>query len=298
MGPVSLPSAVHARWSADTRTFACCNTQFELDVQGWRTGRGLDRAERTARRLEARLDAFDPASSVAELDREGVVSDPHVATLVDRALAYSERTDGAFDVRHGALERRLKAYLRGDRDAPPASPDAADGPLASAEVRVSGDRVEADRSLDLNGLAKGYIVDRTREALTGPGRRGFVNVGGDIAAPTGPVGIESPYGEESPLVVLDTAWNVATSAGYRQRRGGVDHVYDPQTGHLGSRHDLVTVVAERDCLEADALATTLAALPLDAALALAEDWPGLAALVVHEGVFHRTGGFSDHVAAE
>jgi thiamine biosynthesis lipoprotein len=51
-------------------------------------------------------------------------------------------------------------------------------------------------------------------------------------------------------------------------------------------------------MEADALATTLAALSLADARSLAGDWDGLEALVVHDGVFHRTEGFEDHVLDE
>ncbi|MFC7045610.1 hypothetical protein ACFQH6_09515 [Halobacteriaceae archaeon GCM10025711] len=57
----------------------------------------------------------------------------------------------------------------------------------------------------------------------------------------------------------------------------------------------MTVVARRDVMEADALATTLSALPRDDALALAEEWDGAEALVVHQGTIRRTGGFTDHV---
>jgi len=57
----------------------------------------------------------------------------------------------------------------------------------------------------------------------------------------------------------------------------------------------ITVVARRDCTEADALATTLAALPLAEARELASEWEGLEALMIHDGVFHTTDGFETHV---
>lgn len=271
------------------RRFDCCDTTFRLHASGWRAERAADRAERRARALEARLNAFDEGSAVAELNRTGSVTDEYVAAILRRGLAYRERTDGAFDVTRGSLEHGLKSYLRGERDAPPES-------TMPADVAVDGATVTADAPLDLNGLAKGYIVDRTAETLAGLGRRGFVDGGGDLSSPTGPVAVESPYGDDAPLVHLETSWNVATSAGYRRTRDGVDHLYDPRDGRLGSRHDSVTVVAERDCMEADALATTAATLPLEAALAVFEDWDGAEALVVHAGVFHRTTGFEAHVA--
>lgn len=287
---------------AVTRRFACCDTSFTIRVAGWRRARAAARAEDTAGVLERRLDAFDAESAVAQLNRKGVVADQHVAAVVRRGLEYRERTDGAFDIVHGRLEHDLKAYLRGERQRPPvpsgrggAAPSAGPVPADETAVRVSGSTVRADVPLDLNGLAKGYLVDRAHDALAGIGRRGFVDGGGDVTSPTGPVGIESPYGDDAPLTVLQTGWNVATSGGYRRRRDGVDHLYDPRTGRIGGRHDLVTVVAERDCTEADALATTLSTLPLDDALAMANGWDGAEALVVHGGVFHETDGWGAHV---
>lgn len=291
MGITRSQSNVRESKRLDIRSFECCNTRFALHVSGWRSQRAAKRAEETARTLERQLNAFDEDSAVARLNREGTVTNRHVARLVHRGLEYRERTDGAFDITNGQFEHELKAYLRGDRETPPDTFD-------SGEVHISAATVTSDVQLDLNGIGKGYIVDRVYETLSGIGREGFVNGGGDIARPVGSVGIESPYGDSKPLKTLDTDWNVASSAGYNQRRDGVDHIYDPRAERAGSRHDLVTVVAERDCLEADALATTVAALPVDDALELLNEWDDAEALVVHEGIFHRTEGFTDHVAAE
>jgi len=117
-----------------------------------------------------------------------------------------------------------------------------------------------------------------------------------MSPPTGPIAVESPYGDSRPLKVLETDWNVATSGNYHRERDGIDHVYDPTSERLGARHESVTVVAKRDCMEADALATTLAALPLADALERAAAWPDLEAFVVHDGVFRTTEGFDEHVA--
>lgn len=280
----------YARLGDVRRSFRCCDTDFVVHVAGYRAEAAAGRAIRRARTLERELNAFDPESAVARLNRAGRVENEHVARLVRRGLEYHDRTGGVFDVGHGLVEHDLKAYIRGDRESPPEAFDA-------GSVRVDGDRVTVTgANVDLNGLAKGYVVDRATTALSGPGRAGFVSGGGDLTPPTGPVAIESPYGDARPLGILETDWNVATSGGYRRRRDGVDHVYDPTSGTLGSRHETVTVVAKRDCMEADALATTVAALPLSDALELATEWPGLEAFVVHGGVFHSTEGFDDHVA--
>ncbi len=306
MRQMSAVNRAYAALGESIRSFRCCDTDFTVSATGVGASGAVDRARGRALDLEAQLNAFDHESDVSELAEIGRVENHHVARIVRRGLEYLDRTDGVFDIRHGDVERAVKAYIRGDTESDDAfafddgthAPD--DGTLRSDDgtvvVSVDDDVVTADLTLDLNGLAKGYIVDRTYEALAGIGRRGFVDGGGDLSPPTGPVAIESPYGDETPLDVLDTDWYIATSGGYRRRRKTVDHIYNPKERRTGSHNDLVTVVARRDCMEADALATTLAALPVDDALALIESWAGAEALIVHGGVFHRSGGFDAHQA--
>ena len=281
-------ASVYERFGDTHREFECCDTTFRIQATGVRAEAGATAARKMAESLEAQLNAFDAASAVSQLNREGEVMNEHVARIVRRGLEYNDRTEGVFDIHQGRVEHDLKTFLRGDSETLPTEFDA-------GTVQISGSHITTDVELDLNGLAKGYIVDRASEALDGVGRRGFVSGGGDMSPPTGPVAIESPYGDDTPLKVLDTDWYVATSGGYRRSRNGTDHVYDPTTESLGSRHESVTVVARRDCMEADALATTLAALPLAKARELASEWEGLEALIIHDGVFHTTDGFETHV---
>ncbi|SFR66883.1 thiamine biosynthesis lipoprotein [Halogeometricum rufum] len=281
-------ASVYERFGDAHREFDCCDTTFRIQTTGIRADAAVTAARETAASLEAQLNAFDETSAVSQLNREGEVANEHVARIVRRGLEYHDRTDGVFDVHQGRVEHDLKAFLRGDSDSLPATFD-------TGTVHVDGATVTTDVELDLNGLAKGYIVDRTAETLAGLGRRGFVSGGGDMSPPTGPVAIESPYGDDTPLKILDTDWPVATSGGYRRSRSGTDHVYDPTTETAGSRHESVTVVARRDCMEADAVATALAVLPLAEARELAVEWEGLEALIIHDGVFRTTEGFDTHV---
>jgi thiamine biosynthesis lipoprotein len=281
-------ASVYGRFGDTHREFECCDTTFRIQATGVRAEAGATAARKTAESLEAQLDAFDVSSAVSRLNREGEVRNEHVARIVRRGFEYNDRTEGVFDIHQGRIEHDLKTFLRGDSETLPTEFDA-------GNVQISESYVTTDVKLDLNGLAKGYIVDRASEALGGVGRCGFVSGGGDMSPPTGPVAIESPYGDDTPLKILDTDWYVATSGGYRRSRNGTDHVYDPTAESLGSRHESVTVVARRDCMEADALATTLAALPLAKARELASEWEGLEALIIHDGVFHTTDGFETHV---
>jgi len=267
--------------------FRCCDTSWRVRARGPRAKEGVEAARATALALERRLNAFDASSAVAQLHREGSVEDAHVAAILARAEEYRVRTGGVFDVARGELEHAVKAHIRDGTPLVPAP--------TRATWRVEGSRVFASAPLDLNGIAKGYIVDQAHAALLATGADGFVDGGGDIARPDGPVGIESPTDPGKLLGVIDTSWNVATSGRARRRRGAVDHLYDPRTGRVGARHDQVTVLARRDCTEADVLATTLAVMPLDEGYRLATEWAGVEALWVKDGRMHATPGFERHV---
>lgn len=268
--------------------FRACDTTWRILASGRRPTDAVRAAKERVLELERRLNAFDPRSAVSRLNRDGAVTDPIVAALVRRAQHYRARTEGAFDIANGSLQLAVKAYIRGARDDLPAS-------TATASFSVEGDAVRCSAPLDLNGIAKGYIVDEAHAVLVAHGCEGFVDGGGDIAAPTGCVAIESPYGSSRPLGILDTRWNIATSGGAKRRRGTVEHLYDPRSGRVGSRHDQVTVVARRDCTEADVLATTLAVLPLAEGKRLLSDWEGAEAMWVDDGEMIFSRGFEKHV---
>lgn len=268
------------------RAFRCCDTTWNVLVAGPRPEAKALEAEAAARALEAKLNAFDASSAVARLNRDGRVEDAHVARIVRRGLEYLERTAGAFDVRHGRVENAVKRHIRGaplERVA-----------FEPAAVSVHEDVVETTAPLDLNGLAKGYIVDRVAETLRSGRHRGLVDGGGDIATPVGPVAVEDASRPGRRIALLDTDWNVATSSGLQRRRGDVQHIYDPRSGRLAASHDQVTVVARRDCMEADALATTLALLPTPEALALVDRWDGVETMIVQGGEIVTSRGWMEH----
>ncbi len=144
-------------------------------------------------------------------------------------------------------------------------------------------RKSAPIALDLNGIAKGYGVDRLAETLREHGiADGLVGIDGEMRAlglrPDGEawtIAVEAPDAERrtphSILALQDAA--VATSGDYRHwvevqgRR--LSHTMDPRRGApLIASPASVTVVA-RTCAEADAWATALMVLGPDRGAALA-----------------------------
>lgn len=160
-------------------------------------------------------------------------------------------------------------------------------------------------ALDLNGIAKGYGVDRLADTLRGCGiPAGLVGIDGELRAlglrPDGQawsIAIEAPEHDRrathSMLLLHDAA--VATSGDYRHwvsvqgRR--LSHTMDPQRGApLAASPASVSVVAAT-CAEADAWATALMVHGPTAGMALARR-QGLSALFLQRddnGQVHSQG---------
>jgi thiamine biosynthesis lipoprotein len=150
---MALLTSVYDRLGTARCEFRCCDTTFRAHAVGIRAANATTAVRKTAERLEATLDAFATGSAVSQLNADGSVRDEHVARVVRRGLEYHDRTDRVFDIHQGSVEHSLKAYLRGETESLPETFD-------TGTVVVDHEYVATDVTLDLNGLAKGYIVDR------------------------------------------------------------------------------------------------------------------------------------------
>ncbi len=155
-----------------------------------------------------------------------------------------------------------------------------DGHIAKSDARVQ---------IDLNSIAKGYVVDLIAEWLDSQGCENYiVEVGGEIRAKgvnakgiAWRVGVDTPFennqtpGLHQQKVVQISGASLATSGNYRrfyynEQGERISHTLNPQTGHSQTTSLLsATVIAPR-CATADALATAFMASDEKDAIALAE----------------------------
>ena len=143
--------------------------------------------------------------------------------------------------------------------------------------------------LDLNSVAKGYVVDLIAEWLDKQACENYiVEVGGEIRAKglnskgiAWRVGVDTPFdnnntpGAHQQRVVQISGSALATSGNYRRfyynaEGERISHTLNPQTGHSHTTTLLsATVIAPR-CATADALATAFMASDEADAIAMAE----------------------------
>ncbi len=247
--------------------------------------------------VDAQMSTWRPGSDLMRLNRVPVntlIEVPaHLAHVLRLGLHIGRASGGAFDIGMGDAVQAWgfgpqAADVAGIRQALSATRRP-----AHEVLQITGKLVckQAALALDLNGIAKGYGVDRLADTLRTFGiDAALVGIDGEMRAlglrPDGEawqVAIEAPDPERraahSVLALQDAA--VATSGDYRHRvtvQGRpLSHTMDPQRGApLLSSPASVTVVAPT-CAEADAWATALMVLGPQAGAALAHR-QGLSAL--------------------
>ena len=256
----------------------------------------VDDAFREIERLEGVLSRHRADTPLARLNRVGKLADvpAELAQVVRRALEYGSLTGGAFDVTVGPLMALYASHFAGS-EAPPSDAQVVTA-LARVDyraVRVDSDGISLDRSgasLTLDGIAKGYVVDRAVARLVDAGAgRVIVAASGDMSAGGVPgveesweIGVQDPRSSGTLGVLELRGESVASSGDYMQaytRDLRHHHIVDPRTGRSPEHTSGVTVVAPT-AMDADALSTAAFVLgPVDG-LALLERLDGVEGLIV------------------
>lgn len=269
----------------------------------------VERAFQEIDRLEMILSRHRSQGPLASLARHGMLQDApaELIEVLTRAGEYSEATDGAFDVTVLPLLELIRT--RAGESGQPPEPGELGEVLRLVDfrgVRVAGSMVSLARpgmAVTLDGIAKGYVVDRAVDFLVEAGAgQVTVEAGGDLASGGDSirrrkwdVSIRDP---ESPGRMLGSVRmegkGVATSGDYIHAftpDRSSHHILDPRTGvpALGVR--AVTVSAP-SAMDADALSTSALVLGPEVGLQLLEEQDGVEGILfTRDGRTLRTSGF-------
>ncbi len=233
------------------------------------------------------------------------------ADLLATALDYCELSGGKFDISVAPVVS-LWNFTSQER----AGEIPEDAALADAlphvdyrNITLDGTTVtiaDPDASIDLGGIAKGYIADCLKDYLTGQGvASGLIDLGGNMLTigtkPDGSqwnIGIRKPFSQTGELItaVRCTDQSIVTSGTYEryfEKDGEIyHHILDPSTGYpIQNGLTSVTILSDRS-MDGDALSTTCFTLGLTDGLALAESLDGIEAMFVTEDFqMHCTSGW-------
>jgi thiamine biosynthesis lipoprotein ApbE len=265
-------------------------------------------------RLGTLFSSYDPSSDFSRWVATRDVNVKLPAELIELLAAcdqWLELGRGAFDPRVEVFSRlwsdcaRQKRVPRADE-------------LSTAKATLAGTAWRVDRSngtarrvsacpLSLNGIAKGYIVERACDRAYQPARGILglmLNIGGDLRLRgeiDETIGIASPWADAEsapPIAVIAPANRSVATSGASQRGFEINgrwysHVIDPRSGQPVDRVAAVTVIALRS-VEADVLAKVFSVLEPAESLCLARTIPGVECLIItREGEQLRSAGFRE-----
>lgn len=281
-----------------------------IDPSRRRAEEALGRAREEMVRVVALLNRFDEDSAVTSLNRDGVLRDAPAELLDVLRVARSvqQPSGGAFDVTVqpviDLLRQRRAAGLDGT---PPAAV------LLDAVSRTGADDLVLEgrdvtlrrpgMGITLDGIAKGYVVDRMATVLEESGAESYLIDGGGDVRSSGlrdgrqpwRVAVRDPDQEARPAAVIELSGGaVATSGGYELAYSDDEschHIVDAETGRSPNACRSVTVRA-RSAVEADALATAAFVLGPVAGRSLVESRPQTECLILTAGGAVRSTGWS------
>ena len=238
-----------------------------------------DEAFAFMRALSSKFNVYDPASEVSRLNAGGsgkpVRVSPELAEVLRAAATAHQNTDGYFDVTVRPLVLLWKEAKRTGTLPAKEQIQKARSLVGFANVSLLGDTVifrKPGISVDLGGIAKGYVVHRTTEYLKQRGvKAGIVDAGGDLFAwgkkPDGSkwrIGIRHPRDGKTVIKVLEIEDRAVLTSGDYERyfiRDGrrYSHIVNPFSGMPDSDVMSVTVVSP-DLMSVDGLSAGLLAM--------------------------------------
>ena len=250
--------------------------KIEEDLMGTRVSitvkdpGGFGKAQKALNRMRSiakHLNRFDPESDVARInlaDGQPVKVSEETLKCIKLALKLARLSGGAFDP---TLSDYKKVQI--DEKHPPTG-------RAGKIIRLNSQNL----SLNLDGIGKGYVVEKGREFLFKMGvKNAMIDLKSSIAVLGGPwkVGIQHPRKKDQVLLVLRLANGeaISTSGDYEQG----SHIINPKTGKPASLCQSVTLTG-KDAGLLDGLSTAVFVLGPEKGLKLIKKVGGIKAVLV------------------
>lgn len=298
------------------KTMLLMGSHFDITVVAQDEEQGkayIDTAIAEITRVEKLISSWDPNSQTSEINRNAgtraVQVDKELFDLINRAIAISKITDGAFDISFAAMDKIWK--FDGSMTKMP-SPEQ----IRKAVDKVGFENIVLDTQnqtvflakegmkIGFGAIGKGYAADKAKQLLMAKGvSAGIINASGDMNTwgkqPDGAdwtVAITNPMNKNNAFAILPLKQGaVVTSGDYEKfvEFSGVRyaHIINPKTGYPTSGIISVTVFAPSAEL-ADALATSIFVLGKDVGLDRIHQLPNVECIIIDDkGTIHK----SEHI---
>ena len=261
------------------------------------------------RRIDAAMSTYRVDSEISRVNAlagsETTVVGAELYSLIERSLALSVASEGAFDISYDSVGYMydFRSRLRPDDAEIRAGLKGVDYRHVLLDPATSSVRFGVPQvRINLGGIAKGYAVDRGAEILRANGvQHALLNAGGDTRVlgdrrgQAWIVGIRHPRLADAVVTRLPLVDEAISTSGDYERFFEQDgrryhHILNPATGRPTEGVLSVSVIGP-DATTTDGLSTTVFVLGVEAGLALIETFAAFEAIVVdQQGRIFYSGG--------
>lgn len=272
-------------------TYGRSSSTFDGDVNA---------AEELVENLENVFSSYRNSSELSRINRDAhdlpFEMSADMRRVIERAVQWWKKTDGAFDITVGPLINLWSAAgksgeLPADADVKKALQSVGSGKI---EIADDGSKIRNKASeLGLGGIAKGDIVDQVARLLQERGiKRGIAQAGGDTVVFGGGkfrIGIQDPTAKWGAAVIgeVEIPSSAIVTSGNYERFVTIDgkkysHIIDPKTGMPIDNGLVAATVMGPKCIDADAVATALMVMGRERAADFLRNTPEFKAILIEK----------------
>ncbi|WP_163394787.1 FAD:protein FMN transferase [Flavobacterium limi] len=252
-------------------------------------------------RIESLISDWKPDSQVSEVNQNAGIKpikvDREVFELTQRAIRFSEITNGGFDISFAALDRVWK--FDGSMTEMPSAEAIKKSVEKVGYKNIVLDSVQSTIFLKLKGmkigfgaLGEGYATDKCRTMMLAKGiKAGIINGSGDMSTwgkqPNGEdwkIGMTNPFKPEKLLAVVPLNQGAVTTSGNYEKYvvfsgKRYSHIINPATGYPATGLCSVTVFGP-NAETANGLSTSIMVLGKEEGLLLLQKFPEYSSVMI------------------
>jgi thiamine biosynthesis lipoprotein len=264
----------------------------------------IDEAIAEVSRIEKLLTTFRNDSQTHQINENAglkpVKVDKEVFNIIQRSLRISALTDGAFDISYGSIDKRFWNFDKEMTSLPDAKAAKESVKLINYKNIVLDTEnltvflKEKGMRIGFGGIGKGYAAEQAKQLLIKKGvKSGIVNAAGDLTTwgnqPNGEpwtIGIADPNAQNKAFSYINISEVAVATSGNYEKYVIIDgkkysHTIDPKTGFPVSGIKSVTIICPNAEL-ADAMATPITVLGVDAGLGLINQMKQIACIIIDD----------------
>jgi thiamine biosynthesis lipoprotein len=270
----------------------------------------IDTAITEIKRIEKIISSWDAHSETSKINTNAGIKPVKVSKelfdLIERSLAISKLTDGAFDISYASMDRIWK--FDGSMTEMPSKESMKKSVENVGYKHIILNKKQqtvflcnAGMKIGFGGIGKGYAADKTKKLLISKGvQAGIINASGDMNTwkkqpdvKDWTVAITNPMDKHKAFAILPiTNGAVVTSGDYEKfvifDNVRYSHIINPKTGYPASGIISATVFSLSAEL-ADALATSIFVMGIDVGINRINQIPNVDCIIIDDnGIVHKS----------